>query len=243
MSESTQVSTMTADDARKLLQEQSAAMKAKIGAGGGDKIRLTKKKTFKMPDGTESTPGDPLRVVVLDFVAYNAFYDRPFDPSGKTAAYPACFALGAVKPNELVPSKASPDRQSEVCGQSGKSGCCPNNEFGSKNAGKACGNHYLLAVVGVDKPDSDMYVIQTPPKSGKYWEAQFQQVLASYPGLLAASMEIWFDEASDSQLLRFGNQQENPWLVQHMGRRAAATARLLREPDVSGYEPLKKKGK
>lgn len=222
-----------AEAARRQLAAESEAMRKKIGSGGSDKIRLTKKKTFKLPDGQESA--EPLRVCVLDFVAYKAFYDRDFSEKNKVP--PACFALAPVKLIELVPSANSPDKQSTQCGISGKSGCCPLNEFGSKGNGKACGDHYLLAVVGMDKPDSEMYTIQLPPKSVKYWEAYVQQTLREKPGLVAVSTEIWFDPDSEHQLLRFGRALDNPFIVEHMARRKSATARLLTEPDVSAYEP------
>lgn len=220
--------------ARQQLMDEAAKMKAKIGSGGGDKIRLTKKKTFKLPDGQETTPGTPLRVAVLDFVAFKTFFDRPYNDKDKTP--PACFALGATKLIELVPHASSPDRQSPTCGVPQKSGCCPNNEFGTKGGGKICSDHYVLAVTGVDKPDGDMYTLQIPPTSVRYWEACVQQTLAQYPGLLAASLEIWFDPEKDYQMLRFGRPLDNPFLVQHMARRAVASARLLTPPDVSTYE-------
>lgn len=226
--------------ARKQLMDEAAKMKAKIGSGGGDKIRLTKKKTFKLPDGQETTPGTPLRVAVLDFVAYKAFFDRPYSDKDKTP--PACFALAPTKLIELVPHPTAPDRQSPACGQPQKSGCCPNNEFGTKGGGKACGDHYILAVTGIGKPDEDIYTLQIPPTSVRYWEACVQQTMAQYPGLVAASIEIWFDQEKDYQMLRFGRPQDNPWLVQHMARRAGATARLSQAPDVSSYEkPAKAK--
>src|SRR5258707_964616 len=102
MTESTAVESMEAVNAR--LKKQAEDMKAKIGAPGGDKIKLLKSKKFKLPTGVES--GGPLRGVVLDFVAFNAYFDRPFSDKDKTP--PACYALGAVKPQELVPSAKSP---------------------------------------------------------------------------------------------------------------------------------------
>lgn len=220
------------DDLRAQLQADAEAMKAKIGGGGGDKIRLTKAKKFKLPSGEEHA--GPLRVVVLDAVAFNAFFDRPYSDKDKTP--PACFALDSVKPVDLVPSAASPEKQSDSCK------ACPNNVFGSKGAGKACGNHYLLAVVGLDKGDSPMYTIQLPPTSGKYWEAAVQAIRNKH-GMapIFQSMDVWFDPASEYQVLRFGNFEANPFLKEHALRRAEATARLLTEPDVSTYKPVPKK--
>lgn len=215
------------------LKAEAEAMKVKIGGGQGAKIRLTKSKKFKLPDGQES-PG-PLRVVVLDAIAYNAFYDRPFSEKEKTP--PACFALGAVQPKDLVPSPTSPDVQSKACKY------CPNNVFGSKGAGKACGNHYRLAVVGIDKPDSELYELQVPAGSVKYWEAAVGQIRARYGlGPIVVSTEVWFNPDKEHQEIRFGNFEANPFLEQHMERIAEAKALIEAEPDVSTYKPLPKRG-
>jgi hypothetical protein len=222
-------------DVRKQLEDDAAKMKDRIGAPSGDKIRITKKKTFKLPDGQESA--GPLRVVVLDFVSYNAFYDRPFSEGDKTP--PACFALGAVKPTDLAPSNSSPDKQSAACKG------CPNNEFGSKGKGKACSNHYLLAVVeDSDNADAPIFLLQVSPTAVRHWEGYASQVAAKFGlGPICVSTEIYFDPSSDSPSLRFGNPEANKNIGIHAPRKAAATARLLTEPDVSGYEKPGKKGR
>jgi hypothetical protein len=222
-------------DYQALLKRQAEAMKAKIGAPSGDKIRLTKKKTFRLPNGQESA--GPLRVVVLDFVSYNAYYDRPF--SEKEMTPPACFALGS-DPKELAPSDNSPDKQSdEGCGP------CPLNEFGSRGAGKACGNHRLLAVVEAsDDPKAPIMLIQTSPTSIKHWDSYVAGVLASHPlGITSVTTEIWFDPDAESQVLRFGNPEENENIEIHAGRCEAALKRLMTEPDVSKYQPVKRVAK
>lgn len=212
------------------LKRQAEAMKAKIGAPGGDKVKLLKTKKFKLPNGVES-PG-PMRGVVVDFVAFNAYYDRVFSEKDKTP--PACFALGAVKPKDLVPSDTSPRKQNDTCKG------CPLNEFGSKGAGKACGNHYILGFVEEsDDPNSPLYLIQLSPKTTRHWE-QYANGILMQDGMppISAVTEIYFDPNEDSQVLRFNKAGRNPNVAVHMGRRQAVLNRLLAEPDVSQYKPV-----
>lgn len=238
MTENTQViehnqAQLPADVRAKLLAD-TAAMAKKIAAPGGDLIRLTKKKTFKLPTGQESTPGTPLKVVVLDFVSYNAFYDRPWSDDDKSP--PACFALGP-NPKELVPSVNSPVVQSETNCED-----CVNNAWKSKGKGKACGNHRLLAVVEPTAAvDSPVMLIRLSPTGVKFWDKYVNDVIGRFGmGPICVETEIYFDQASDYATLRFGNPTPNANLGVHAARQAAATKRLLTEPDVSSYEPVKK---
>src|SRR5574341_1474105 len=156
------------------LAEETKNLANRIQAPGGDKIKLTKKKTFKLPDGTES-PG-PLTVVVLDFVSMNKFFDRPYK-EGEISP-PACFALG-LEPKGLVPSASSPDKQSEGCDD------CPNNAWGSKGDGKACGNHRLLAVIaGAGEtaldPKSPMWLVEVSPTAIKAFDVYVSMVRTQF---------------------------------------------------------------
>jgi hypothetical protein len=185
-------------------------------------------KVFQLHDGRMS-PGEML-LALLVFVSYNAFYDRPFSEKDKTP--PACFALNQ-NPKELVPSETSPDKQSEACDG------CPNNEFGSKGAGKACGNHRLLAVVEPGpNPDSPILLIQTAPTSVKHWDAYASAVVAKF-GMtpIGVLTEIYFDPDQEYPTLRFGNPVPNPDVAVHLARQPAALKRLMTEPDVSQYAP------
>lgn len=221
------------------LAAETKALASRIQAPGGDKIKLTKKKTFKLPDGTES-PG-PLTVVILDFVSMNKFFDRPYK-EGEISP-PACYALG-LEPTNLVPSEKSPDKQSASCGT------CPNNEFGSKGDGKACSNHRVLAVVAgagdtALDPNSPMWLVEVSPTAIKAFDAYVSMVRTQF-GVppVGVITDIFFDPSSEYQSLRFGNPQPNPNLELHFGRRTAARTRLLTEPDVSAYtKPGKKKTK
>lgn len=221
------------------MAKELASLSSRIQAPTGNKIKLTKKKTFKLPDGTEH-PG-PLTVVVVDFVSANIFHDRPY----KEGEYspPACFAAGLDVNDRLVPSDKSPDKQAESCAK------CPNNEFGSKGDGKACKNVRKLALVAgmgddAGKADSEMWLLEVSPTGGNAWDAYVSMVRTQYNvPPIGVVTDVFFDPTSDFQSLRFGNPQPNPNLEVHFSRRAAAREMLLSEPDVSKYEKPGKKGK
>jgi hypothetical protein len=212
------------------MEADARLMSSRIGAPGGDKIRFVEKQ-FKVP-GLD-VMADRLRVVVVDFVSYNAFYDRIYSEKDRTP--PACFALG-VDPKAMVPSENSPEKQADACSE------CPYDEFGSKGKGKACGNHRVLAVVEPnDDPKAPMYIMQLPPTSIKHWDAYVAAIAAQFKkGPYAVETEIYFDPASKWESPRFGDPSPNENLLVHFARREAARARLLTEPDVSQWTPLKK---
>ena len=214
--------------------EMEAAVKgqaAKTQAPTGDKVKLTKKKTFKLPDGTE-TEG-PISAVILDFVATNTFHDRPYK-DGEASA-PACFAIGEDIA-ALVPSKSSPDVQSKACTG------CPNNEFKSKGDGKACKNGRRMVIVpGVGDaaadPNATMWILDVSPTGLKAFDAYVKTVESQFnKPLCGVVTEIFFDPSSEYQSLRFGNPALNENVAVHWPRRAAAKKRLMTEPDVSGYK-------
>lgn len=226
---------------RDALAAETQGLADRIKAPTGNKIKLTKKKTFKMPNGMEAE--GPLTVVVVDFANANVFHDRPY----KEGEYfpPACFAAGIEVNDKLTPSKNSPDKQNDTCAK------CPNNEFGSKGDGKACKNIRRLAVIagaGEDalKPDSDMWILEISPTGGKAWDAYVSMVRTQF-GMppVGVITDIFFDPESEYQSLRFKPAQANPNLELHFGRKAQARELLLAEPDVSGYEKpgAKKKGR
>ncbi len=227
---------------RAKLQADAEQMKDRIAKPTGDKIRLTKKQTFKLPDGRETEPGGTLDVVVIDFTSFKAFFDKPYAEG--EAAIPACFALGSAKLFDLVPSPSSPDKQNEKCGRPQGDGCCPNNEFGSKGKGKACSDHYLLGVVeNSPSPDAPLYLIQVPPKSLKDWESHVAQIQAKHGlGPIAVRTEVRFDPDSEYQRLKFGILGANENIAVHAARLDEVRTRLKTEPDVSGYAKPQPKG-
>lgn len=223
---------------RDQMKADTAAMASKIQAPGGDLIKLTKDKHFKLPDGTKN-PG-PLSVVILGFTSTNKFFDRPYKEGDVTP--PACFSIGD-DPSSLVPSANSPDVQSKDCKG------CPNNQFGSKGNGKACGNHRLLLVragMGDDAsdPSAPKFIVQISPTGVRAFDAYVASIRATYDApLYAVVTDIYFDPGSEYQSLRFGNPQPNVNLQLHFSEVQAAKERLAQEPDVSGYTAIVKKGK
>lgn len=226
------------EEIRKQLAQETQELAKRIQSAGGDMIKLTKDKHFKLPDGTKH-PG-PLTVVILDFVSVNQFFDRPYKEGEVTP--PACYAIG-LEPSSLVPSKNSPARQAEACNT------CPNNQFGSKGDGKACGNHRMLVVragVGDDAldPNAPKFLLKVSPTGIKAFDSYVSTIRTQFGAPpIAVVTDIYFDKEKEYQSLRFGNPQPNPNLELHFSERAAARDRLLQEPDVSQYQPPKKKGK
>lgn len=217
-------------------------IKAKIQAvaertapAGGNFIKLTKAKQFKLPDGEERE--GPLSVVVLDFISVNSYFDRPYRDGEITP--PACFAMGD-NPKALVPHKTAPAPQAKACDG------CPNNEFGSKGAGKACQNQRLLAVKAPgDDPAAPIYLIKVSPTGLKNWDAYIQLIKNRFnTAEFGVITEIYFDETKEYQSLKFGNPVVNPFVEQDATRLTEARELLMVAPDVSSYEaPTKPKGR
>lgn len=211
-----------------------AALANRTAPVGGDFIKLTKAKEFKLPDGTLSK--GPLGVVIVDFVSTNLYYDKPYADGDVTP--PACFAIG-LDPMALVPSNNAPAKQADKCQG------CPQNEWGSSTKGnrkgKACTNTRILAVMEpTDDPDAPVYLIKVSPTGIKAFDAYVQTVKAKFQlpqyGVIT---EIYFDEGSEHQSLRFGNPKPNLNMAATLARKAAVRERLLQEPDVSSYEAPK----
>lgn len=217
------------------LRKNAEDVGKRIAAPSGDLIKLTKKKTFVLPGGQESE--GPLKVVVLDFATYHAYYDRPWTEGDAERSAPACFAL-AKQPVGIAPSDKSPDKQNDTC-----KGCWA-DDFKSHANGKAkaCRQHRLLAVVEPsDDPNAPIMLLRVPPKSIKHWDKhvadlQLRQGGAEF-GPIAFTTEVWFDQGPDYQMIKFGNPEDNLNIGVHALRQAAATKRLLTEPDVSAYTP------
>lgn len=147
---------------REELEKQSQAIKQKIAAPSGDRIRMNSGR-YVLPNGQE---GEEFDAVVIDFVSSNMFYEGSYDRNNP--APPVCFAVGP-EPSLLMPVDASPEKQSDTCA------ACPNNQFGSHGRGKACKNTRLLAVVPVTasgiEEDAPLWIMSVPPTSIKAFDA------------------------------------------------------------------------
>lgn len=219
------------------LAEESKGIKDRILAPSGDSIRILKTKKFKLPDGTVSD--GPLSVVILDFVAMNQLYDRPWVEG--EAQTPVCMAFGN-DPKQLVPYDTSPEKQSEVC-----KGCWANEWKSHANGkGKACANTRLLAVVANDTDaNSPMLLLKVSKTGVKHFDAYVQSISDEFGSVpVSVVTDIFFDANEEFPTLRFGNPTPNDNLATHYNRRKAAMARLTTEPDFSAYlSPTKPKGK
>lgn len=220
-------------DVRAMLAQQVAGDIERLGSvGGKDSIRITQDKKFELPNGDLA---DSLEVAVVDFVYRNEYYPGAFNH--KSIKPPACFAINPVAA-DLEPSDNSPMMQSD-------SGCalCQQNQFGSSSTGdgKACKNTVVLAVMPLDADDdTPIWVIKTSPTAVRPFNGYVSKVArAAGVPVTAVATKLFFDPGSTYASLRFEATGINPVFEVTNARRNEARARLLQEPDVSGFEPPK----
>lgn len=203
------------------------AFKGRIAAPTGNRIG-TDEKLFTLPNGDTS---DTLSVIIVDFVSYNAYYDKPWNPN--QIVPPNCFSLG-LEPAGMVPSENSPEPQAESCA------ACWANQWKSSatGAGKACSNTKLLAIIAPDDPEAPIMLLKVTATALKSFDAYVTSVARSFQrppyGVIT---EITFDPNLKYSSLRFGNpvactpdQMALAW-----SRKEDAMARLMVEPDVSAF--------
>lgn len=211
-----------------LMQQLSAeaeAIAGKIGSPSGNRIRVTQKKTFRMPSGEES-PG-PIYGVVVDFLSANYYYTGAFDPNDIQP--PECFAINE-RIADLTPHDKATNKQAASCA------VCPQNQFGSSGRGKACSNTRLLAVLPPDATnDSPIMILRVSPTAQRAYDAYVAGVARSLKAPpIAVVTEFSFDPTPDYASLRFNTtDQMTPDLFQLcMARREEAKRILLTPPDV-----------
>lgn len=200
----------------------------------GNVIRCTQDKKFIMPDGTK-TEG-PIDLVIVDFCTTHALYPGAFDP--KNIVPPVCFAIGA-NPTAMVPSKNSPELQSDACG------ACPMNQYESaaQGKGKACKNSRLLAVLDPEADaDSPMYKLSVSATALKGFDAFVAGVARQFVvppyGVIVT---VGFNPNETYGSLVFSDPRPNENVEVAYSRRQEAAEMLKTEPDVSSYVPLVKK--
>lgn len=217
---------------KKQLAEDAKEISKRIAAGAAF-IKCTQDKKFKLPDGSENA--GPLGCVILDFIAANYFFDRPYR-AGEVVP-PSCFAI-SLDPRNMAPHETSPAKEAEDC----KS--CPNNEFGSAGAGKACNNTRLLAVVAQGEKEPTIYLLKVSATGVKPFDNYVQTIKSQFNTVpLAMVTDIYFEPTLKYGSLRFGNPRPNPQLQEHFGLKARARDLLLTPPDVSAYKPVEVKVK
>lgn len=210
--------------------EDLAALKSRLAAPTGDKIKVENKQ-FKLPDGSVA---DELDIVILDFVFYNAFYESAYQ-KGIIAA-PTCAAL-SPNSKEMVPLEGCQDIQSADCAG------CPQNQFGSKGNGKACQNRILIAAISADDPaNSPIAILDLPPTSiGPFqkYAASVASQLQRPPYGVITHVECDQNETyakiifSDPQLFDLENEEDIAKLNAIKARRQEARDRLLTPPDLT----------
>jgi hypothetical protein len=199
----------------------------------GNKINV-KGKVFTLPDGRK-TP-DPIELVIVDFCTAHDLYPGGYDE--KNLVPPICFAIGS-NPTTMVPSKNSPELQSDGCG------ACPMNQYESAatGGGKACKNSRILAVLppdaDADTPLWKLHVSATALKGFDSFVAGVARQFTVPP--YGVIVTVSFDDGVAYPKLVFGDPRPNENVEVAYSRRAEAADMLKLEPDVSKYVPLVKK--
>jgi hypothetical protein len=101
--------TLPADIMKELSTEVESIQK-RLMSPTGNRIRITQKKTFRMPSGEEG-PG-PIFGVILDFIVAHYYYTGAYDP--EDIQPPECFALG-TDISTMIPHVEAPVKQAETC--------------------------------------------------------------------------------------------------------------------------------
>ena len=215
------------------LSKRAGTLSERINTGMNNKIRIKGNQKFISPDGQE---GKTLSVITLDFVSYNAWYDRDYDADNPTP--PACFAQNSI-PNLLAPHESSPLKQADVCQN------CPQNQWASATVGKgkACQNRRNIALIAVDKPDADILELSVSPTNMKYWDKYVQELGIKHQLDVAAVVtEIYLDEDGTYASPRFRMIRKlSPDEINQFGPRLdEASKLLLTPPDVSTFTPVGK---
>ena len=109
------------------LAQETAAMESSVGGVGNF---LSIKSGVLSYQGT-TIPDNAMRVVILDAILENQWYDTAFDPDNPTS--PACYAFGRAA-KEMTPHENSFAIQNADCPS------CPQMQFGTadRGKGKAC---------------------------------------------------------------------------------------------------------
>lgn len=216
-------------DLQAQMEAEIAAFKGRIAAPTGNRIN-TDEKLFTLPNGDTA---DTLSVIIVDFVSYNAYYDKPWNPN--QIVPPNCFSISTEMAG-MTPSENSPDAQAESCA------ACWANQWKSSptGGGKACSNTKLLAVIEPDGDvDSPIMLLKVTATALKSFDAYVSGVVRAFQrpprGVIT---EITFDPNLKYSSLRFGNPVActPEQMALAYARRDDAMARLLVEPDVSAFE-------
>jgi len=230
---STQVSTET----QEALQKKLATVRDRLDVGGGRMIR-TKGKRFTFPDGTKIN--EPLEVVIIDFMAWNLYFDEPYDEDNPIP--PACYAFNE-KAKELTPSVNCKEAQieaDELCKT------CHWNKFGSapNGKGKACQNRRLFALLPANAgEDDEMMLMSASPTSVTGFDEYVAQLSSDGELPISVITELDFNDDLDYPQLVFSKVEPNPDVNYYFKFSRDAVDLLTREPqyEEEGKEEEEKK--
>lgn len=157
--------------------QQAVAIADEAGSGG----QFISVKAGQLTYNGATVAGNKLKVVVLEGVLENCYYDSDYDPD--SPASPVCFAFGREL-DEMRPHEKSTQPQHETCKG------CPMNEFGTaeKGSGKACKNIMRLAMI----PGEPLNIEAIKKTSAAYFKLPVTSVknYTTYAKRLAALHEL-----------------------------------------------------
>ena len=223
---------------RAQLAAEVADIQKRIGAPSGNRIKVTQKKTFRLPTGEESA--GPFEAIILDFVSANYFYPGVYDPEDITP--PDCFAIGVevatMAPHEDV---LADKKQAEACA------ICPQNQFGSaqRGKGKACSNCRVLALLPVNATeDSPIMTLRVSPTGLRAFDTYVGSVQRSFgTPPIGVITSIGFDPTPDYPSVRFGDPKPitDELLALALKRRDEARQIIMTPPDTTSMKVVEVK--
>jgi hypothetical protein len=188
-------------------------------------------------------PGNKLECVIPAAVFENAYYDSAYDPDNPQS--PVCFAFSENGQN-MVPHEKSTKPQNEQCGEPGKAGCCPQNEWASTDVGrgKACKNIRRLAVIEASEASTvegietaNAAFIKIPVTSVKGWSGYVQTLkntIRRPPMAVITEMSCRPDPKRQVAVnFKFVEQIESSPLLHALKARVAPLLEALQQPYTS----------
>lgn len=226
---------------RQKLQEEAAGIATRITQPSGNRITIDQSKQFKLPDG--QLVRDALDVIIVDFVAAQSWYEKPFDRDN--IAPPACFAIG-LDPTKLVPSVNSLVPQVEAGKSCAECWAFQWNSDRQGGKGKDCSTNILAATLFPDaKIEDPLMLLKISATATRYFN--------SYAALLSRAhqmppcafvTQLRFDPSQTFASLRFMDPRplDGETLAMVMSRRDEARKMLLTEPDMTQARAERERG-
>jgi len=216
------------------LEAEAAGISSTIDSSGGNFIKLDQKngEYFDIPNLGQSE--SPMSVVIVDYISVNSLYRGKYDPSN--IAPPDCWAINKDI-GLMVPSERVENPEADSCAD------CPNNEFGSDGAGKACKNTKLLAVLPPNSTDEDeLAYIRVSPTGLKSFNSFVSGVAARMKKPpVSVIVELSIVPSGAGFTLSFGKTIPNPQYREDFMRRSEAIGVLTAEPQVQNDNGTKRR--